>query len=71
MSIFKRLKNYMRNEFLPGWAKDDLIRENEKLKEKIVEQSIIIKERDAYIEGLECGLKAMRRIKIINRAGDN
>lgn len=65
----KRLKTWLIKEFLPAYAKDALIKEvkllvaeNEELKHKIAE-------RDAYIEGLERGIRNQRRIIINTTTG--
>ena len=65
----KRLKTWLIKEFLPADAKDALIKEvkllvaeNEELKHKVAE-------RDAYIEGLERGIRNQRRIIINTTTG--
>ena len=64
----KRLKTWLIKEFLPAYAKDTLLREAEKLAAENAELRHQIAERDAYIEGLERGIRNQRRI-IINTGG--
>lgn len=62
----KRIKEWLINRFLPAWAKDSLYKENQALREKIAEQNAEIMKLNAYISGLEVGLRAQRRVIINN-----
>lgn len=64
----KKFKTWLFNTFLPAYAKDTLLREAEKLTAENAELKHKIAERDAYIEGLERGIRNQRRI-IINTGG--
>lgn len=64
----RKFKKWLISEFLPAWAKDSLCRENERLKLEIAQLRASIAERDAYIDGLEHGIRAQRRI-VINATG--
>lgn len=64
----RKFKTWLFNTFLPAYAKDTLLREAEKLATENAELRHQIAERDAYIEGLERGLRSQRRI-IINTTG--
>ena len=64
----KRLKTWLIKEFLPAYAKDSLIKEVELLVAENEELKHKIAERDAYVEGLERGIRNQRRI-IINTGG--
>ena len=64
----KKFKTWLFNTFLPAYAKDTLLREAEKLAAENAELRHKIAERDAYIEGLERGIRNQRRI-IINTTG--
>ena len=64
----KKFKKWLINTFLPAYAKDTLLREAEKLAAENAELRHQIAERDAYIEGLERGIRNQRRI-IINTGG--
>lgn len=63
--MINKLKRWLIEKVLPIWAKEELLKENEKLRERNRELEIHVKQLDAYIDGLEAGLKAQRRI-IIN-----
>lgn len=67
--MIKRLRKWLYDRFLPMWAKETLLAdyrhvcsENERLLMKLAE-------KDAYIEGLQAGIKAQRRI-VINTTGE-
>lgn len=64
----KKFKKWLISEFLPAWAKDSVLEENRRLQSEITRLCAIIAERDAYIEGLERGIRNQRRI-IINTGG--
>lgn len=59
-----KIKNWLINRFLPMWAKETVLRdlkstkdENEVLRQKIAEL-------EAYIQGIQAGMKNQRRIVI-------
>lgn len=60
----RKLRMWLLERFLPAWAKDSVMRENRTLREKLEEQAQEIRELNAYIDGLETGMRAMRRIVI-------
>lgn len=60
----KRLKTWLLERFLPAWAKDSVYRENAALRDKLERQAQEMRELNAYIDGLETALRAMRRIVI-------
>lgn len=62
--MLKNFKSWLINQFLPAYAKDTVFRENQKLKAEIDRLNAGIRERDAYIDGLERGIRAQRRIII-------
>lgn len=61
----KKVKQWFINRFLPAWAKETLLKDYEKLLRENTMLKAKVKEQDAYIDGLEAGIKSQRRI-IIN-----
>ena len=62
----KRFRQWLIDHFLPVYLKEELLKENDWLRGKLREQEIHIKELNAYIEGLEYGLRNQRPIIINN-----
>ena len=63
------MKKWLTDRFLPMWAKQtvladnrNLTAENERLRERI-------RELEAYVHGMQAGLRAGKRISIYNRGG--
>lgn len=62
----RRFKNWLITKFLPTWAKEELLAENNRLQEQIVALQAEKANLLSYIEGLERGIRAQRRIIIHN-----
>lgn len=62
----RKFKHWLIERFLPVYLKEELLKENERLREKNREQEIYIRQLNAYIDGLELGLRSQRRIVINN-----
>lgn len=65
----KKLKNWFYNRFLPEYCRLKLLDELEEMKRK---QDALSRENErlrAYIDGLETGIRAQKRIVIYNTAG--
>lgn len=60
----KKFRLWLIGRFLPAYAKETVLRENQQLKAEIDRLKAAINERDAYIDGLERGIRAQRRIII-------
>jgi len=64
--MIKKIKRWLINHILPIWARHELQSENEKLLALVAKQQAQIKEQAAFIEGLEVGIRALRKIVINN-----
>lgn len=62
--MLKDIRTWIVDRFLPAYAKETVLRENKHLKAEIDRLKAGIRERDAYIDGLERGIRAQRRIII-------
>ena len=67
--MIRRIKKWLWDRFLPMWMKESLLadyrsvlRENEELRKELAI-------KNAYITGLEIGIKSVRRI-VINNSGE-
>lgn len=65
----KRIKEWLINKFMPAWVKDSLYTENQALKAQNAELEKEILRLNAYISGLEVGIRAQRRVIINNEVG--
>ena len=68
--MIKRFKNWLMLTFLPEWAKARVYEQNGALKQENAELRAKIRELSAYIDGLEAGIRAQRRIIINNKVED-
>lgn len=66
--MIKRFKDWLMLTFLPEWAKARVYEQNSALKKENAELHAKIRELNAYIDGLEAGIRAQRRIIINNKA---
>ena len=64
------MKNWLCNHFLPMWAKETVLADNRRMKRQIQQLEQVIAEKDAYIQGLQLGIRAGKRISIYNRGGE-
>lgn len=64
--MIKKFKRWLIEHFFPIYLREDLLKENARLQAKIREQEIRIKQLDAYIDGLEYGIRNQRRLTINN-----
>ena len=62
----RRFKNWLIKKFLPTWAREELLAENNRLQEQIADLRAEKANLLSYIEGLERGIRAQRRIIIHN-----
>jgi hypothetical protein len=64
----KKIRAWLFGRFLPLWAKETLLRENRELKEENERLLFQLAEKDAYISGLQAGIRSLR--KIVVNAGE-
>lgn len=63
----RKLKEWFLLTFLPGWAKETVLRENQVLQKKLETQQAELERLNAYVDGLEFALR--RRVIIRNEVG--
>ena len=64
--MFKRIKEWFLGHFLPMWAKETVLADNKHLQRQVAELEQKLQLKEAYIAGLETGIRAQRRIVIHN-----
>lgn len=64
------MKKWLIEGFLPMWAKQTVLEDNRKLAREIRALRSENRELKAYIQGLESGMRAGKRIQIYNRGGE-
>jgi hypothetical protein len=62
----KRIKTWFLERFLPAWAKDTVWAENRALRGEIDKLKGEVACLNAYIDGLEYGVRAQRRLVLHN-----
>lgn len=62
-----KIKQWLLYKFLPAYCKEKLIEENGRLVKENEELKAENRILEAYIDGLETGMKALKRIQIINK----
>lgn len=64
------MKKWLQNRFLPMWAKQTLLWEKQQLERENLALRQEIDRLEAYVEGVKTGLRAAKRVNIINRGGE-
>ena len=64
------MKKWLTDRFLPMWAKETVLAENRRLKRENQRLEQMLQQKDAYIQGLQLGIRAGKRISIYNRGGE-
>ena len=64
----KKIKHWLIERILPIWARETLLSEIDSLNKKVEELKQEIMRKNAYIDGLENGIRSQRRI-VINATG--
>lgn len=62
--MIKKIKNWFFDRFLPMWAKETIFADYKKIQAENEMLLVRLAEKEAYIEGLQTGIKSMRRIVI-------
>ncbi len=64
------MKKWLIERFLPMWAKETVLAENRQLRREngLLQQKV--RQLEAYIRGMESGMRAGKRITIYNRGGE-
>lgn len=66
----KKIKKWLQERFLPMWAKESVMADNKRMSLRIRELEHELQQKEAYIAGLEAGMRAQRRIIIHNGEGN-
>ena len=66
----KKIKEWLFARFLPAYCKEKLMEDNKNLTGRVIELQQENRELRAYIEGLEQGIRVLRKIKIVNNRGE-
>lgn len=64
------MKKWLQDQFLPMWAKQTLLWEKQQLERENLALRQEIDRLEAYVDGLKTGIRAGKRVKIINRGGE-
>jgi hypothetical protein len=64
------MKKWLCDHFLPMWAKETVLAENRRLRQENEKLCRLVEQKDAYISGLQLGIRAGKRISIYNRGGE-
>lgn len=62
--MIRKIKQWLYTRLLEVWVKDMLLTENQSLRRKIDELQAELAEKNAYINGLTTGMRAIRRVVI-------
>lgn len=58
----RKMKEWFWRRFLPEWARDQLLRENEALHSQLERKDREIERLEAYIQGMQAGVRARNRL---------
>lgn len=67
--MFKKIKRWFYDHFLPMWAKETLLKDLRILERGYEEKCQELERLKAYVDGMEAGLRKQRRI-VINTTGE-
>lgn len=63
------MKQWLTDRFLPMWAKETVMKDNRLLRKENRCLKEKLRQMECYAQGLETGIRSMRKIQIINREG--
>ena len=63
------MKKWLTERFLPMWAKETVLADNRRLRKENAALRQKLQMKDAYIQGVQEGLRSGKRIQIYNRGG--
>ena len=58
----RKMKDPLWRRFLPEWARDQLMRENAALRSQLERKDREIERLEAYIQGMQAGVRARNRL---------
>ena len=58
----RKMKEWFWRSFLPEWARDQLMRENAALRSQLERKDREIERLEAYIQGMQAGVRARNRL---------
>ena len=64
------MRKWLIDRFLPLWAKETVLAENRHLRQENRRLQDKLQQQEAYIQGVQAGLRAVKRISIHNGGGD-
>lgn len=64
------MKKWLQDRFLPLWAKETVLWDNRRLERENAQLHQRIEELEAYIRGMQTGLRAVRRVRGFDRGGE-
>lgn len=67
--MIKKIKHWLYTRFLAVWLKETLLADNRELQRQVDDLKAKLAQQNAYIKGLEDGIRAQRRI-VINTGGE-
>lgn len=63
------MRKWLIDRFLPMWAKQTVLAQNRRLQQENEELKQKVRQMDAYIQGVQAGIRAGKRITIHNQGG--
>lgn len=61
-----KVKQWLVERFLPEWCRQELLAENARLAAEVLRLQRQVEQRQAYIDGMDTALRAMRKVIIKN-----